>query len=184
MYCEGDRLYPEQLPGLCYSCCGRGLSSETEPHWDSMKNAEGSKFQDGSVFWQCEQVVEEESDPAAASDAGRLAAMPVEERRRLSWAASSENVLLFGIIDILARYKFKKKSQKLFTGTLLCQGKEISPQPANEYARRFQQFAREQIGAAAVLPRIKRQTSGSSEVDGAGDEARPILERGTSFMNR
>eukprot|EP01052_Picozoa_sp_SAG31_P033977 SAG31_NODE_3908_length_3763_cov_2.736627_1_plen_190_part_10 len=139
-YGEGDRIYPEQHQDFFYRCIRRGTSGDAEPHWDSLSD----KVDDASVQWQREGNVFTPTDRPWDG-------MTVEEQNRLCWAASSENVLVFGIIDILARYEFKKKAQHRFFGSLLCQSNAVSPQPAHQYGRRFLQFVREEMGAGFSL---------------------------------
>jgi hypothetical protein len=71
----------------------------------------------GRIQWMCEAEAEELH-------------LDAEDAEKLLWVATPDEVIFFGIIDILTAYELRKKAEHFFTGTLMCAA--VSCQPAGK----------------------------------------------------
>eukprot|EP01047_Picozoa_sp_COSAG01_P034918 COSAG01_NODE_2646_length_7319_cov_2.926316_6_plen_238_part_00 len=76
----------------------------------------------GRIQWICEAEAEELH-------------LDAEDAEKLLWVATPDEVIFFGIIDILTAYELRKKAEHFFTGTLMCAA--VSCQPAGKCVRHY-----------------------------------------------
>jgi 1-phosphatidylinositol-4-phosphate 5-kinase len=102
---------------------GTGRTGNDEPQWEL-----GEERQDGDIIWRCESG-EAEAHVLSASD-----------RKILTYSENQNELIFYGIIDILTKYTAKKKAERFACGSMRGAGREISCQPPDQYGRRFHDF--------------------------------------------
>ena len=102
---------------------GTGRTGDMEPQWQL-----GEERQDGDIIWRCESG-EAEAHVLSAAD-----------RKTLTYSENQDELLFYGIIDILTKYTAKKKAERFACGSVRCSGPEISCQPPDQYGQRFYKF--------------------------------------------
>ena len=91
----------------------------TRSRWWCNASADGCSpaYWQGRIQWLCEAEAEELH-------------LDAEDAEKLLWVATPDEVIFFGIIDILTAYELRKKAEHFFTGTLRCAA--VSCQPADK----------------------------------------------------
>lgn len=177
-YAVGDCVYPPSFKAhrLCFRCLKQGKSQLREPTWPSFgaetaTKSPGAEVDEGDILWRCEKGSNTPSEfPGTfkitedcllrATERRSLEHLSLDDQERLTWAATKQEVLFFGIIDILTvrlqwslsvddwfhklrdvhlvgqEYRKMKKAEHFFMGTVKGVKKEISCQPSEFYGAR------------------------------------------------
>jgi 1-phosphatidylinositol-4-phosphate 5-kinase len=128
-----------------------GWSGEEEPLWEL-----GAEVADGSVIWRCESC---EAEGHELSD---------DDRKTLTYSETQNELVFFGIIDILTEYTFSKMAEKKKNSFLMCAAPSDSCQTPEVYGRRFEDF----IAGSMVAEDLPAEADGQMDPSMTGGRAR------------
>eukprot|EP01052_Picozoa_sp_SAG31_P002165 SAG31_NODE_73_length_27793_cov_26.900520_22_plen_237_part_00 len=160
---------------------GRSGGLGAEPSWTEYL-ADGRVVMDNEVKWRC--------DECATGGSGGFEKTQLSdfEKKFLMWSKTSEEIVFFGIIDILTEYTRKKKAEHFCCGTLRCAA-DVSCQPASIYADRFYSFMQEAMDGnidadTSTALDVRHQQQDDSEDVQTQQAQHEIQQRQTEQMNQ